>query len=150
MIEGNLTCVRVPSPWNVLTSNVLVLVLKRNIANTRFLLACNVVVGSMLVFVLHVKLTLVIFLPPCNVVIGNMLLFGLETMLDFFFSAILLLSIWLFMIEGNLARVRFPSPWECYWKCACVWARSCARFIFLYNIVVVNLVVYYKRKYSTC
>jgi len=64
MIEGNLTCVRVPSPWNVLTINVLVLVLKRNIARARFLLACNVVVGSMLVFVLHVKLTLVKFISP--------------------------------------------------------------------------------------
>jgi len=66
----------------------------------------------MLVFVLHVKLTLVKFISPCNVVIGNMLVFGLETMLDLFWFAILLLSIWLFMIEGNLARVRFPSPWQ--------------------------------------
>ena len=77
-------------------------------------------------------------------------MFGLETMLDLFFFAILLLSIWLFMIEVNLALVRFPSPWQYYWKCACVWARSCARFLFLYNIFVVNLVVYYKRKSITC
>ena len=68
----------------------------------------------MLVFVLHVKLTLVKFLSPCNVVIEKMLVFGLEVVLDFFCSTILLLSNWLFIIKGNLARVRFPSPWQCY------------------------------------
>jgi len=68
------TCARVPSPWNVLISNVLVFVLKGNIARTRFLLACNVVFGSMLVFMPHVKLTCVKFLSPFNVFIGDVCL----------------------------------------------------------------------------
>lgn len=45
-------------------------------------------------------------------VIGNVVLvFGLEVVLDFFCYAMLLFSIWLFIIEGNITRVRSLSPW---------------------------------------
>ena len=130
------------SSQQIITITLCWFVLKINITCNRFLLGCNVVVRSMIVFVPHVKLICVKFLSLCNIFIGNVFVFGLETMLDFFCFEIVLLSIWLFMIKGNLASVRFPSPWQCYWKCcACVWDRSCARFLLLCNIVVFNLAV---------
>lgn len=139
------------SSQQIITITLCWFVLKINITPNRFLLGCNVVVGSMIAFVPHVELICVKFLSPCNIFIGNVFVFGLETMLDFFCFAIMLLLIWLFMIKGNLASVRFPSLWQCYWKCcACVWARSCVRFLLLCNVVVFNLVVYYRRKYNTC
>ena len=94
-------------------------VLERNLAYIRFMSPFYEFIDNVFVYALEGNLACTRFLSHCNVVIGNMLVFGLETMLDFFCFAILLLTIWFFTIEGNLARVRFPSPWQC----ACVCAR---------------------------
>lgn len=148
--------------------NVLVFVLEGNIACTRFLLAWNLFVGSMLVFMLHVKIACVKFILPCDVVIGNVIVFVIEVVLDFFsmqcccwkyafvysrsisnrldlFHPTILLCAFVYaMRKSNMCYIFFILQC-CYWQHASILARrniACTRFLFHYNLVVGNMLLF--------
>ena len=69
VLEGKLTCVRIPSWCNVLDGDVVVPLRKKTCAS--FHSPCNVVVRNSLVLVLEIILTCISFPSLCNVVVIN-------------------------------------------------------------------------------